>query len=173
MTNCPPGPWQADGPGASPVVLAERSPAHPDAARLLAGFYAEQVGRYGWAEPVDLDPAAYADPCGRFVLAYAGEPAVGCGGWRWHDHATGTVEIKKLYVVPAARGIGTGRALLAWLEAQAAGAGARRVILETGVRNTAAQGLFAAAGYLPVPRYVPGRDPAINRAFAHSLDSDD
>ena len=37
------------------------------------------------------------------------------------------------------------------------------------MRNTAALGLFTSAGYRPVDRYVPGRDPAINRAFARFL----
>jgi hypothetical protein len=30
-------------------------------------------------------------------------------------------------------------------------------------------GLFTSAGYRPVDRYVEGRDPQINRAFARSL----
>jgi GNAT superfamily N-acetyltransferase len=166
VTTCTPGPASAATPGADRVVLAERSTAHADAARLLAEFYDEQVSRYGFADQVDLDPAEYADPFGAFVLAYAGASVVGCGGYRWYDRAVGTVEIKKLYVVPAARGSGAGRALLAWLEGHA---GARRAILETGVRNTAAIGLFTSAGYLPVDGYVAGRDPAINRAFARSL----
>ena len=59
--------------------------------------------------------------------------------------------------------------MLAWLEHHAMKAGAHRAILETGVRNTAALGLFTSTGYRPVDRYVEGRDPQINRAFARSL----
>lgn len=168
MTTCP-GSQQAAESGPGRIELAVRPVTHPDAARLLGEFYADQVGRYGFAESVDLDPAEYADPCGSFVVAYNSASAVGCGGWRWHDRQSGTAEVKKLYVVVAVRGSGAGRALLAWLERDAARAGARRVILETGVRNTAAQVLFVSAGYRPAPRYVPGRDPAINRAFARIL----
>lgn len=79
------------------------------------------------------------------------------------------MEIKKTYIVPGLRGAGAGRALLSWLEHHAVAAGAERAILETGVRNTAALGLFASQGYRPVPRYVPGRPPEINRAFARPL----
>jgi ribosomal protein S18 acetylase RimI-like enzyme len=71
--------------------------------------------------------------------------------------------------VPEVRGHGVGQALLAWLEGRALEWGARRAILETGVRNTAALGLFTSNGYDPMARYVPGRDPSINRAFAKAL----
>lgn len=101
--------------------------------------------------------------------AYLGAAPVGCGGYRWFDRAACTVEIKRLYVRPGSRGQRVGRALLTWLERHAAAAGPRRAILETGVRNTAAMSLFASAGYGPVDRYVEGRDPDINRAFARPL----
>ena len=83
--------------------------------------------------------------------------------------AAHTVEIKKNCVAPEWRRLGAGRALLSWLERHAVAAGARQAVLETGVRNTAALSLLTSAGYRPVDRYVDGRDPAINRAFARSL----
>ena len=104
-------------------------------------------------------------------MVYRTPSPAGCGGYRWFDRAAHTVEIKRIYVVPASRGCGTGRALLAWLEHHAVQAGAQQAILETGVRNTAALSLFISAGYQPVDGYVAGRDPAINRAFARSLTS--
>jgi GNAT superfamily N-acetyltransferase len=82
-----------------------------------------------------------------FVVAYQGTVAAGCGGYWWFDRAAHTVEIKRIYVVPASRGHGSGHALLAWLEHHAIQAGAQRAILETGIRNTAALSLFTSAGY--------------------------
>lgn len=35
--------------------------------------------------------------------------------------------------------------------------------------NDHALGLFATHGYIPVPSYLAGRNPAINRAFAKPL----
>lgn len=157
--------------GTDRVEIAERSPAHRDAARLLRAFYADQVDRYGFADPVELSSAEYAAPHGAFVVAYHSAVPTGCGGYRWFDRTAYTVEIKKVYIVPAARGLGAGRAVLSWLERHAVAVGARRAILETGVRNSAAIGLFTSAGYVPVDRYVEGRDPGINRAFARSLTS--
>jgi GNAT superfamily N-acetyltransferase len=136
---------------------------------LLRALYAEQIDRYGFADPIDLNSCEYVPPNGVFVVGYQDAVPVACGGYRWFDRKAHTVEIKRGYVVPASRGHGTGRVLLSWLEQHAAAGGARRAILETGVRNTAALALFTSAGYRPVDRYVEGRDPNINRAFARSL----
>lgn len=170
MTSPPRRPSAADS-GADGVEIAERSPSHPDAARLLNAFYQEQLGRYGFADPVETSSSEHASG-GVFVVMYQNALPAGCGGYRWFDRAAATVEIRKLYVTPQERGRGAGRALLAWLERHAAAAGARRAILETGVRNSAALRLFTSAGYQPVTRYVEGRDPAINRAFARFLTSE-
>ena len=154
---------------ASEIAFVERPVDQPDAVRLLAAFYREQVGRYGFAESTDLAPQDYAAPNGIFLVAYRQAMPVGCGGCRWYDRTTATAEIKKTYLLPAARGRGVGRALLAHLEATAVEWGAQRMILETGVRNTAALALFTGTGYVPTARYVPGRDPSINRAFVKTL----
>lgn len=147
------------------ISLVPRGPNHPDSVALLRRFHREQVERYGFAESVDLDPAEYTTPIGMFVVLYDHDRAVGCGALRWHDRRTATAEIKKTYLLPAARKRGLGRLLLESLETEAVAWGAERVVLETGVRNTAALALFAASGYQPTACYVPGRDPAVNRAF--------
>ena len=166
-------PGSAVAPGADPIEIAERLPSNPDAARLLRAFHGEQLHRYGFADPAELASGEYTAPSGVFAVVYSSAVPAGCGGYRWFDQATRTVEIKKIYIAPASRGLGAGRALLSWLERHAVAAGARRAILETGVRNTAALGLFTSAGYRPVDRYVEGRDPAINRALARLLTSED
>jgi len=159
------------GDGASQIEIIERSPADPDASGLLRAFYSEQVGRYGFADPAELSVGEFVAPHGVFAVVYYDGTPAGCGGYRWFDRETRTVEIKKTYIVPASRGFGAGRALLAWLERHAIAAGARQAILETGVHNTAAIGLFTSAGYRPAEPYVQGRDPEINRAFARPLTS--
>jgi GNAT superfamily N-acetyltransferase len=156
-------------PGEDPIQIAERSPSGPDAVGLLRALHGEQVARYGFADPAELSPSDYTPPRGVFVIAYQGEVPIGCGGYRWFDPEAHTVELKRAYVVAASRRRGTGRTLLSWLEQHAIAAGARRAILETGARNTAALSLITSAGYQPIERYIEGRDPEINRAFARSL----
>jgi GNAT superfamily N-acetyltransferase len=78
-----------------------------------------------------------------FVVAYLDTVPVGCGGYRWFDQPSQTIEIKKIYVSLTSRRRGTGHAMMSWLEHHAIMAGARRALLETGVRNSAAMRLFA------------------------------
>jgi GNAT superfamily N-acetyltransferase len=142
---------------------------HPDSAGLLRAFREEQLKRYGYADPIAVPREDYAPPLGTFVVMYDHERPVGCGGCRWYDQQAGTAEIKKTYLLPIARGRGWGRLLMRCLEEQAVGWGAGQLILETGVRNTAAIDLFTRCGYSPIGGYVEGRDPVINRAFAKRL----
>jgi GNAT superfamily N-acetyltransferase len=78
----------------------------------------------------------------------AGAP-LACGGLR--GAADGTVEIKRMYVRPGARGGGIGRALLRALENEARRIGARRIALETGDAQEAAIAMYSRAGYREVP----------------------
>jgi GNAT superfamily N-acetyltransferase len=151
------------------VEVAECLPGHPDASSLLGAFYREQVKRYGFADPIEMSPSDYVAPNGVFIVAYLDAVPVGCGAYRWLDLPSHIIEIKKIYVTPTSRGRGTGHAIMSWLEHHAIIAGSRHVLLETGVRNTAAMRLFTDAGYRPTDSYVEHRDPAINRAFAKSL----
>ncbi len=166
--------WLGIWPGRSGPSCArsdprtERAYDHPDAVGLLQALYDEQVDRYGFADPVQADPAEYAPPRGLFLVAYVDGVPSACGGYRTHDRATATVELKKLYTVPELRRR-LGRLVGARLEQHAADHGARRAILETGVRSHGALALVRLAGYQPTARYVAGRDPAINRAFVKDL----
>jgi len=154
---------------AGAIEIVERAYDHPDAVRLVHALYDEQVARYGFADPVDADPAAYAPTHGLFLVAYVDGVPSACGGYRTYDPAAATVELKKMYTVPELRGTGLGRLVGARLEQHAAHHGARRAILETGVRSHGALALVRRAGYQPTARYVSGRDPAINRAFVKDL----
>ncbi|HEU5102741.1 MAG TPA: GNAT family N-acetyltransferase [Roseiflexaceae bacterium] len=69
-------------------------------------------------------------------------------------------ELTELYVEPAYRQRGVGRALLARAEALAHERGAADLIIMTGVGNAAAQALYRAAGY---DTYAV----ALNRKIAH------
>ena len=76
---------------------------------------------------------------------------MGCGGVRILK--PGVAEIKRMYVVPEARGRGVARALLAALEDAARDLGYDRVRLDTGPRQLAAEHLYRSAGYEEIPDY--------------------
>jgi GNAT superfamily N-acetyltransferase len=64
-----------------------------------------------------------------------------------------TAELKRMYMSPGARGKGLGRRLVAALETEARALGARRLVLETGVRQASAIALYRATGFQPIPLY--------------------
>jgi len=88
---------------------------------------------------------------GAFLVVRREGIPVGCGAVRMLDDRTG--ELKRMYMAPSARGAGLGRRLVEALEAEARALGARRLVLETGVRQAAALALYQATGFRPIPLY--------------------
>ncbi len=107
-------------------------------------------------------PEQVRPPAGAFVVARIDGVPAGCGAVRRLPFGPPDVaEIKRMYTRPAARRRGVSRAILATLEAEAAGLGYRRVQLVTGIRQPEAMALYEAAGYRPVEPFGPfaGFDP--------------
>jgi putative acetyltransferase len=80
-----------------------------------------------------------------FIVARRDGTAEACGALVREAPDWG--EIKRIYVRPAARGLGLGRAVLAEIEAEARNMGLRWLRLETGSRQPEALGLFERSGY--------------------------
>jgi GNAT superfamily N-acetyltransferase len=152
-----------------PIKIAARPYDHLDVQTLVWALFDEQVERYGYADPAEAEAGKYAPPRGLFLVGYLDGRAVTGGGYRTYDLETRTVEIKKMYTCPDQRKRGLGRTMLTELEHQAARAGAKRSILETGIRNTGALALYASMGYVSTSTYMDNRDPDINRAFIKDL----
>lgn len=62
--------------------------------------------------------------------------------------------VDELYLSPSARGLGHGRAALAFVEAEALQLGVRRLCLEVEHHNPRARALYAALGYAPHARHL-------------------
>jgi GNAT superfamily N-acetyltransferase len=127
----------------------------PPASDLLAAMVAEMALVYG---PIDVPgmpsatPADFAPPRGTFLVGFDAEGAPVCGGGvkGLDDEAA---EIKRMYVVPSARGRGLARVLLAALEDAARELGYGIVRLDTGPRQPHAQRMYEAAGYRPIGNF--------------------
>jgi GNAT superfamily N-acetyltransferase len=124
---------------------------HPDAVRMIDEVQQEYVVRYGGPDESAVRSAEFAPPDGLFLVGYLEGVPVTCGGWR--VHTAGTVEVKRMYVSPSARGKGLARAMLAELERTAHGAGHRTLILETGSKQPEAVQLYRSSGYADVPSF--------------------
>ncbi len=97
-------------------------------------------------------PAELGPPGGGFWIGYVdGSPAC-CGGLKQLPDP-GACEIKKMYVVPALRGRGIARQLLAFLEGRASALGHTVARLDSGDRQPDAVHLYASAGYTEIPNF--------------------
>jgi ribosomal protein S18 acetylase RimI-like enzyme len=126
----------------------------PEAAALLHE-YALELTTQGIVlderEGGAVSAAEMAPPHGAFFVVELDGAAVACGGVRRLPGGAG--EIKRMYVAPAARGLGVGRELLRRLEDEARALGCATARLDTGPRMSAALGLYRAAGYREIADY--------------------
>jgi GNAT superfamily N-acetyltransferase len=97
-------------------------------------------------------PGAYAPPRGVLLIARTRGEAIGCVALRPLDKQT--CELKRLYVRPAGRSAGTGRALTERALAEARRLGYRRIRLDTVPGMEQAQSLYARLGFREVAPYV-------------------
>jgi GNAT superfamily N-acetyltransferase len=130
------------------VEFRRADAAAPPAADLIEAMIAEMVPLYGNINVPGAPTATAADmgpPGGAFVVGYEDERPI-CGGGikRLPD---GACEIKRMYVVPDARGRGVARALLVALEDEARALGYAIARLDTGPRQPHAERMYRAAGY--------------------------
>ncbi|TPG51533.1 GNAT family N-acetyltransferase [Roseomonas nepalensis] len=129
-----------------------------DAAALVAAYGASlgvDLAYQGFAEELAGLPGRYAPPGGEMLLARAGGPGaapLGCVALRPLGPA-GTAEMKRLYVVPAGRGMGLGLALVEAVLGEARRMGYARVVLDTLPFMAEAAALYRRAGFVEIEPY--------------------
>ncbi len=119
--------------------------------RLDLGF--QNIGH-----ELDHLSSEYSAPTGAFLIAAEHGEALGCAGVR--RFADGDGEIKRLYVIPAARGRGIGLQLARRIIDEGHRLGYARLLLDTLPAMQEAQSLYVALGFRPTSAYrfnpVPG-----------------
>ena len=159
------------------VRIVRTSLSTPDARALERACSRDIMVRYGSDEPEEeLDAAPFEPPTGAFVVAHlevdGGERApVGCAGIRAVPGERETCELKRMFVVPEARGRGIARALLEWLEEEAVALGYTTMWLETGTEQPEAIALYESHGYAPIAGFGRYRGEPKSRSFGRSLGS--
>lgn len=130
------------------MILRIESAASPAAQNLMAALDDDIMRRYPGEPTNGIDAADFEAAGGVFVVCYVDDLPAACGAIRPFE---GSAEIKRMYVVPALRGRGLARAMLAFLEAEAARRGYKRAILETGREMPEPLALYRSEGWREIP----------------------
>jgi len=132
------------------VTVGAESFDSADARRLITSLDEHLASRYPPEQRFgpNLKPEQIAVGLGTFVIARADGRAVGCGALRKLDETS--AEVKRMYVEPAVRGQGVAKIILEHLEKVGRELGVHRLVLETGIYQAEAIGLYHRAGFEPV-----------------------
>ena len=133
-------------------------PLDQDPARSLVVAMRDEIATI--YEGIDLDgpdmpkagPRELGPPGGVFLVGFDEQGVAACGGGV-KDLGHRVCEIKRMYVVPAARDAGRGRELLEALEDAARGLNYERARLDTGPRQHRSERMYRAAGYEAIENF--------------------
>jgi GNAT superfamily N-acetyltransferase len=131
------------------AFLAWHRERHVEDRDLIARYFDERA----FEEELAGLPGTYAPPAGSLLLAYHDGRPAGCVALR--DLGEGACEMKRMFVPPAFRGLGVGRALADRVLADARAAGYRSMRLDTSRRQAEAIRLYENSGFRRIMPYYP------------------
>ena len=134
------------------MTLTQTNQASKDFQQLVALLDAELAIRDG------EDHAFYhqfngIETLNHVIVAYDNGQAVGCGAFKARNKQQ--VEIKRMFVLAAARKKGYATAILKALETWASQIGFDQAILETGKAQIEALSFYPKQGYTVIPNFTP------------------
>lgn len=136
---------------------------HMPIVRDLFREYAAELGVnlnfQGFEAELAALPGCYSAPRGCILLAMEGATVLGCIALRPLDGEIG--EVKRMYVRAAHRRGGIGRGLFDRLLEVAAGAGYRRLRLDTLESMAGARRLYESRGFTPISPYYDNPIPNV------------
>jgi putative acetyltransferase len=143
------------------VTIRPARPEEMDAVRELFRAYASGLGIDLCFQDFERElaelPGTYAPPGGGLLLALDEQEPVGCAAFR--PLAPGICEMKRLFILPRARGTGLGRRLAEAIMRQGADAGYQRMRLDTLPTMVDAIGLYRRLGFREIEAYYPNPIP--------------
>lgn len=137
------------------IIIERTDPRSEPARACLQAYYDELAQRFAHSFDVarsrDPDAADMILPRGVFLLAWSDGLPVACVGLKGGD--SDTAEVKRLWVAPAARGLGVARQLMAAVEAAARELGIQRLRLDTNKELPEAVELYRKTGWIEIARF--------------------
>jgi DNA-binding MarR family transcriptional regulator/GNAT superfamily N-acetyltransferase len=151
---------------ASMVSFAIEDPTSADARWCFNQYFAELNRRFeGGFDPglsISADPQELTSPMGLLLIARLHGRPIGCGALKFHQRRP--AELKRMWIAPAARGLGVGRRLL---ERTAGEAGVVVLRLETNRALSEAIALYKRSGYAEVKAF--NAEPYAHHWFEKTL----
>ena len=125
---------------------------NPDFVSLIKTFdsflwerYPELKANYWGNNVIEFNP--------NVILVYANDQPVGCGCFK--KYKAKTAELKRMFVLPQARGLGLAQLIIKELEIKANQQGFETLILETLYKQVEAISLYQKVGFEIVENYEP------------------
>ncbi|MGR0221503.1 GNAT family N-acetyltransferase [Agromyces sp. ZXT2-6] len=139
----------------TPLSISIESPREPGIARLLEGSTAYAQSLYPPESNFLLDVSQLETPGTTVYVARSGDgTALGMAALvESDDLGPSRGELKRMFVLDDARGLGVASALIERIETDAAERGIREILLETGPLHHAALALYAKHGYRRVEQF--------------------
>ena len=137
------------------IVFEEVDYASELATRCLRAF-AEELGKrldleFDLKKSGDPELSQMKHPHGTFIVAGLGDMPVGCVGIKGSGGAL--AEVKRMWIAPAARGLGLARRLMTSAEEAARALGIATLRLDTNSSLVEAVGLYRAMGWAEIERF--------------------
>ena len=150
------------------IEIVPCDPLDPRARDCLQNYYAELAARFEGGFDVNLSKDPEADdmrpPRGTFLLAVSDGVPVGCAALKGGaDYA----EVKRVWIAPAARGLGLARKLMEAIEAAARDLGQLHLRLDTNSALPEAVAMYHRFGWDEIDRF--NDDPYPDRFFEKRL----
>lgn len=123
---------------------------NPDFIKLIK-FLDEHLAEKHGDDHLFYDQFNKVDQIKHVVVAYEDDEAIGCGAIK--QFAPDTMEVKRMYTSPVARGKGIATNILTELEIWATELAYEKCILETEKRQVGAIELYKKNGYQIIPNY--------------------
>ncbi|HIK16534.1 MAG TPA: GNAT family N-acetyltransferase [Leptolyngbyaceae cyanobacterium M33_DOE_097] len=153
-------------------LIRDWQPSDREAAAAVISTVLAEYG-LGW-EPTGADrdvldvEACYQKVDGEFWVVEEAGKIVGTAAYYPIERGQQAVEIRKMYLLPSARGQGVGRFLLTQLEAAIAAKGYQQILIETASILKEAVILYERNGYQPITDVETDR---CDRAYLKELQS--
>jgi putative acetyltransferase len=140
------------------IIITIADPAHPPVRALVEELDAYLIPLYPVGSINLLDIETLRQPEIRFFAAFRDDEVLAIGGcWRHGGYA----EVKRLYVTPAARGLGLAKQIIQRIEAEARASGCTLARLVTGIHQPESLQLYPSLGYVDCGAFgdYPADDP--------------